>query len=240
VPECIHGLELALCDICSPKAMPERPKPVRAAAGRSARVAGAVSQSRRSLVVGPQRVYHVTHVSNLERIIEAGAIDTAIDATPALDVSTDLTRELRLTAEIAPGESVAARVPFYLSPESDLWADLRAGAADETRWSVAARAAASSDFVVLVSTIAALDDVVVADGDAAATLTRFAAGDERGVMLERLHDTEGAARAEVLARGPVQFEVVQLIGVANDPMRDRVRELTDTKVAVYPPWFQQS
>ncbi|TAL41585.1 MAG: hypothetical protein EPN91_10215 [Salinibacterium sp.] len=41
------------------------------------------------------------------------------------------------------------------------------------------------------------------------------------------------------------FEVVTLIGVANDPVRDRVRGILTaagyaTKVAVYPPWFASS
>jgi hypothetical protein len=42
----------------------------------------------------------------------------------------------------------------------------------------------------------------------------------------------------VLATGPVSFSAIQLIGVANDRVRDRVRGYTATKVAVYPPWFQ--
>ena len=51
-----------------------------------------------------------------------------------------------------------------------------------------------------------------------------------------------AAEAKQAAKDSVPFEAVQLIGVANEPQRDRVRALLDaagvrTKVAVYPPWF---
>jgi hypothetical protein len=58
-------------------------------------------------------------------------------------------------------------------------------------------------------------------------------------MLRRLHGTDQVRDAEVLVKDSFAFDAVQLIGVANEPMRDRVRELVgDTKVAVYPPWFQ--
>jgi hypothetical protein len=61
-------------------------------------------------------------------------------------------------------------------------------------------------------------------------------------MLARLYGTDQAKDAEVLVKGSVSFDAVQLIGVANDPARDRVRGILDaagvrTKVAVYPPWF---
>jgi hypothetical protein len=86
-------------------------------------------------------------------------------------------------------------------------------------------------------------DIVVADGDAAGTYTRFAGGADPALrMLARLHNSDHALAAEVLVKDSVPFEAVQLIGVANEPQRDRVRALLDaagvrTKVAVYPPWF---
>ena len=104
-----------------------------------------------------------------------------------------------------------------------------------------ARASAPFDFVVLVSTVARLGDgVVVTDGDAAGSLTRFSTSDGITPALTRLHDSESLDVAEVLAPGTVLYEAIQLIGVANDRVRDRVRELSTggTKVAVYPPWFQ--
>jgi len=236
VPECIHGLEVPLCDACYPKAVVEKPKPARTLTPRSARVAG-VNTTKKSINLTQQRVYHVTHINNLESILDAGAILSEV--TPQVDLSTPLTRELRQSAEVAPGRSVADNVPFFLVPNASLWDDLRGGAQDETRWSAAARASVAADFVFLVTTVAALgDDAVVADGDAAATFTRFAAGVDRGRMIERLHDTEAGLGAEVLAPGTVPFDAIQLIGVANDRVRDRVRDFTATKVAVYPPWFQ--
>jgi hypothetical protein len=239
VPECIHGLETPLCDVCYPKTQPIKPlaaKVTRSGGARTARVAG-VSTSRKSIDPARQRVYHVTHIRNLESILDAGAVGAGV--TPTVDVSTDLTRELRLTAEVGADRSVADYVPFYLAPTATLWDDLRRGAEDETRWSAAARAAASVDFVVLVTTVSALgSDAVIADGDAAASLTRFATGDGIVAALTRLHDSETVDAAEVLALQSVPFDAIQLIGVANDRVRDRVRDLTPTKVAVYPPWFQ--
>lgn len=247
--ECIHGLEVPLCDVCYPAAAPEKLAAVRAVrAVRGVRPlsagttrASTVTTTRRSIDPAQQRVYHVTHVRNLEAILATGAVDPS--ATPIVDLSTDLTRELRLTAEVSPGRSVAEYVPFYLSPGATTWDDLRRGAYDETRWSTAARTAASIDFVVLVTTVAALgSDAVVADGDAAGSLTRFSGDNEIVRSLTRLHDTEALDSAEVLAFGSVPFDTIQLIGVANDPARERVRAMIGaglrTKVAVYPPWFQ--
>jgi hypothetical protein len=191
--------------------------------------------------IADQRVFHITHVRNLEAILASGALDAT--ASPLVDVSSELARELRATVEVSPGVSVAEFVPFYLAADANLWLELRRGAV-EPRWSAAARAAASADFVLLVSTVAALgDSAVICDGDAAGMYTRFAVSpDSADGMLRRLHATEQQRDAEALVRGSVPFDAVTLIGVANDPLRDSVREILAaagraTKVAVYPPWF---
>ena len=239
MPECIHGLEIPLCDACYPKAQPVKPvaaRVTRPAAPRAIRGSVATS-SRKSIDPARQRVYHVTHIGNLEAILGSGELSAR--ATPVVDLSTDLTRELRATAEVTGGHSVADYVSFYLAPSANVWDDLRRGANDETRWSAAARSAASADFVVLVTTVAELgSEAVVTDGDAAGSLTRFSTGDDITRALTKLHDSEALGVAEVLALDSVPFTSIQLIGVANDPVRDRVREMTSSKVAVYPPWFQ--
>ncbi len=243
--ECIHGLEIPLCDICYPKAAPERPRVSRPAAAHTPR-AGSATTTRTSVKAGEHRAYHVTHIRNLAGIVSRGAL--GVDASPAVDVSSELTRELRMSAAVPPSEaSVAEHVPFYLAPDAQLWDDLRAGAHDETRWSDAARKTTPHDFVFLVTTLAQLGpDVVIADGDAAATYTRFASGDGIQRMIERLHGDEASRRnGEALVPGTVPLSAIQLIGVANDPVRDAVRELVGglaptPKVAVYPPWFQLS
>lgn len=193
------------------------------------------------LRTGELRVYHVTHLRNLPAILESGAL--VAGAEPVVDVSSDLARELRATAEVAPGSPVDRFVAFSLAPDSDTWAQLRGGAA-EPRWSAAARASVPADFVVLVSTVAALGpDAVIADGDAAGTYTRFASGAEAERMLVRLHDDpEARAAAEALAPDRVELSAIQLIGVAHEPARDDVRGMLAgspfrPKVAVYPPWF---
>jgi len=244
--ECIHGFENQLCDSCFPKAAPIKPVATRStAASRTKRVPGAPRASRSKIQsLADHRIYHVTHISNLEHILRAGQLVAAnqIDSS-TFDVSSPLTRELRSTATLGAGESVDAFVPFSLTPESASWRELRAGAS-EARWSDAARAASTTDFVFLVTTIRALgSEIALADGDAAASTTRFA-NDEASMtrMLGELRADELTDAAEVLIRGSFAFDDLQLVGVASDRARDRVKELLDgasfsTKVAVYPPWF---
>lgn len=243
--ECIHGFEGTLCDQCFPKEKPEPPKrpTTRSSTRPTHRAAGAARPSHpAALVTGDVRIYHITHVRNLASIIAAGELRAS--AEPIVDISSDLARELRATAEAAPGRPVSGFVPFALTPDSLPWDELRRGAA-EPRWSAAARAASPTDFVFLVSTIRSLgDDAVIADGDAAGTYTRFAtSADERERMLVRLHnDPDARLSAEALAPDAFDFGAIQLIGVANEPVRDEVRSLlVDSgfvpKVAVYPPWF---
>ena len=236
--ECIHGFENGLCDSCFPKAAPVKPVVARVVQPRTSSGGRAGKQPPRpTFVVADQRVYHVTHVSNLEAIVDAGELNAT--ATPVVDVSSDLTHELRSTAEFAANQRVSDHVSFYLSPQATVWDSLREGAVDP-RWSDAARAAAVSDIVVLVSNFGALGTPVVTDGDAAGSVTRFAT-DPGSVdrLLRTLYGTEQARDAEVLAPEPIPFEAIQLVGVANEPMRERVREIVgSTKIVVYPPWFQ--
>ena len=240
--ECKHGLEEGLCGTCYPKPNTAvDAKPVRRSTPRRA----ALVAPPVTLVVnvGEQRIYHLTHIRNLESIIAEGAIRA--DATPVVDISSELTRELRRSAEVSDGVSVASFVPFFLAPNATLWEELRRGPANP-RWSDAARAAQAPDFVLLASTVSAIPSgAVIADGDAAGSLTRFAstpADSER--MLRRIRDDEYALyEAEVLAPGSFPFAEISLIGVANDRARSRVKELLagsgfSPKLSVYPPWFQ--
>ena len=252
--ECIHGFEDGLCDICFPRQAPE---PVRRAGVATARrpaasgtrtVTGARPQpkrtsSRPTMLLNTQRVYHVTHLRNLEAIV----IDEAIraDASPEVDVSSATTRELRASVDLAVGGTVADRVPFQLSPNSSRWNELRSGAAG-VHWSDAARAANPLEFVILVTSAGAVGpDVLFANGDAAAPATRFAAGDAGTALLRASYALDPELLdAELLAAAPVPFAAITLVGVANEPVRDLVRQLladvggAAPKVAVYPPWFQ--
>ncbi len=241
--ECIHGFEGTLCDVCFPKKAPE---PVRRPATSRSRPSAPTSARGGSqptqLRTADLRVYHFTHVRNLPAIISDGELRA--NATPVVDLSSELARELRGTAEVAPGRPVSDFIAFSLAPDSVTWDELRRGAA-EPRWSPAARASVPADFVVLVTTVKALGpEAVIADGDAAGTYTRFAVtAEDADRMLARLHgDADARSAAEALAPLAVDFSSVQLIGVAHDPARDDVRAmLTSTgfapKVAVYPPWF---
>ena len=270
--ECIHGFDEGMCDSCFPKKAPEVTAPPRrtpprtagssiprgAASATGSKAKGAAT-AKKPLDLSAQRIFHVTHVSNLAAIIEHGAIlaaakpstdaatDAAPHAQPQLDVSSDVTRELRSTAEVNPGAMVSEFVPFFLSPEATNWVELLSGA-EGVHWSDAARTANPTDFVVLAGTVGAIgDEVVVSDGDAAGSVTRFATNAEAvDRMLRRLlADEFSLITAEVLAPSHYKLEDVALIGVANDRTRDAVRALlkgagVSPKVAVYPPWFVPS
>lgn len=193
--------------------------------------------------VGDQRVFHLTHISNLGAILDAGEL--VAGSRPPVDLSSELTRELRATAELVSGSRVSQHVPFFLTANATVWEDLRRGIPDP-RWSLAALRADPYDFVWLVTTMRALGDgAVMTDGDAAGIYTRFAESSvDVSRMLVRVRaDEDALPRAEVLVHGSVPFDAVSIIGVANDRVRERVREIlsdagVSTKVAVYPPWFQ--
>jgi hypothetical protein len=204
------------------------------------------AEPKSSVNIAAHRVYHVTHVNNLPSILAAGAL--LAEATPVFDISSAVTRELRASLEVSRGAHVSSFIPFFLTPGATHWSELRSGAVG-AHWSAEARAAAPSEFVVLVTDIGTVTaTAIIADGDAAGTLTRFAgvstefsdAGDR---MLRRLiADEDSLVAAELLVLGSVPLSDVALIGVANDRSRDKVRDLLagsgfEPKISVYPPWF---
>ena len=262
--ECIHGLEAGLCDQCFPKAAPVL-EIVTAAGQRNARAKAAVTRRAASAAsktvenVGDQRIYHLTHVRNLAEILATGAIlaDSSKSrvARPPVDISTPETRESRRTTTVSGlgSPNVADFVPFFLVPNSTMWEDIRSDSPD-SRLSGAGHGVTASDFVLLVSTVknaaehTADGAIVVTDGDAAHVLTRFAASTESSErMLRRLRADDNAetiVEAELLVKDNFPFELVTLVGVANDRVRDEVRALLKSsehspKVSVYPPWFQK-
>lgn len=219
MPECIHGFDEGLCDVCFPRiAPPARRAPrtstrpsrsssvvgVRSSAGSGAGSragsGGTGSRTPSGAPSGPpsfdlrtHRVVHVTHVRNLEAILADGALRA--DATPVVDVSSPLAREARAELETPVGTRVAQHVPFYLTASATRWREVRSGA-EGPHWSAAARAAARADFVVLAVPVSALgSDVIVSDGDAAAATSRFAVGVEAGTQLVRRSRSEAYAAA---------------------------------------------
>lgn len=248
--ECIHGLDIARCDVCSPRIPPPEAralKPPRAPARRSdARRSAPISSTKPVAVdTGARRIFHITHRRNLAGILAAGSVlSDAAGAAPAVDISAADNRELRREV-LAGAEPVSAHVPFFLAPNAILWDGMRSGEADY-RLVDGVRGTPASDFVMLVSTVrAAGDGAVVADGDAADPATRFSSlADLGGRMPRRLHDEEDALRsAEFLVPGEFPFAAMTLVGVANDRVRTEVRSLLEAhgfaqKVSVYPPWFQ--
>lgn len=239
---------------------------------RSPRVAGGASAAARAAApqkkqinVGEQRIYHLTHIDNLPQIIATGALlaDTsdAFDERPAFDISAAVTREARHRATVfePDGVAVAGYVPFFLSPNASVWQNLRSQIPD-VRLSTDAHAASTYDFVLLISTInhaylahgvdgitPDAGSVIVTDGDASGTLTRFGTSRESSErMLRNMRadeDSDTILHAELLVREQLPFDAVTLIGVANDNVRNAVRQILahamhKPKVSVYPPWFQ--
>ena len=261
--ECIHGFVDGLCATCNPKPIPEAAASTRPAT--RTRVATAPRATVRSLraaariPVGTapadnlleQRIYHVTHVSNLPAILASRGL--AAGSTPILDLSPD---EVRLErAEISvpggPAQNLAGYVPFFLSPDAQLWQTLRAGD-EHPRLSKKAHAADTYDFVFLVSTVKhvvnAGAEFVVADRNSEGSTTRFATTREDAErMLHRLRSDNGGEHlldAELLVADRLPLESVTLVGVANDRVRQVVRDMLagsdfTPKISVYPPWFQQ-
>ncbi|AMM19787.1 hypothetical protein AX769_06010 [Frondihabitans sp. PAMC 28766] len=258
--ECIHGLDIELCDICSPRQTPESQEPTssststptvrKAPATRRTppRVAGVkrppAADALPNVDLSTMRAHHWTHIDNLEGILSGGLLRAA--ATPEIDVSSAAHREKRAAAVVPSGASVASHVPFALSPDATTWNQVRTGAAGD-RWSAAARETRATDYVVLVAPIKLLgSDFVVADGDAADALTRFAQGPAEGAALVRRASIADPTllNAEILVPDSVDLMSVTLIGVPNDRMRDRVKALvteaggSTPRVAIYPPWFR--
>lgn len=253
--ECIHGFDDGMCDSCFPRARPEpaasrgatttaqaaprvsTPR-VRRAPGSSATGAGRVPS------FASRRLYHVTHARNLEAILLDGAIlSIASGADPDVDVSAPVVRQLRATAEVGDGRTVAEFVPFGLSPDADRWAELREGALG-SHWSTAAKLTGPTEYTMLVVAAEKLgEDIVIADGDASAPATTFSAKDPSRAISRATRSDADLGSVEVLVADRVPLSAVLLIGVPNDPMRNRVRRMFDAvdspppRIVVHPPWF---
>lgn len=256
--ECIHGLDIARCDLCSPRTPPPTAGGV-AAPGTRARRAPAKKRSTSSLTsakpatvdAGARRIFHITHRQNVAAILAAGRLlsETA-GAAPVVDISASDNREVRREVRVGADDSsatVASHVPFFLAPNAFLWDRLR-GRETDIRLAPEAHTTPTSDFVLFVSTVrSAGEHAVIADGDAADPTTRFfSLAESSGKMPRRLTDEEDAVRdAELLVPDEFPFTSVTLIGVANDKVRAEVRAALaehsfNQKVSVYPPWFLPS
>lgn len=272
--ECIHGLQFDRCDLCSPKVVPQsdtaalpaaRSRDSRAPSARTNPGTGTARAlpHRKPIVIGEQRIHHLTHIDNLPGALLGGLhadSNAEWNARPEIDISSPDTREARRRIPVAGagqsaghsiGATVADYVPFFLSPNAAIWEGIRARTPDP-RITASARRLPVSEFVLLVSTVKQVsegmpdDSIVVADGDAADPRTRFATGgDDSGRMLRRLlgeNESGALLRAEFLVRDTVPFELITLIGVANDKARSAVRAILAStehspRLAVHPPWF---
>jgi hypothetical protein len=199
--------------------------------------------------VREQRIYHLTHVRNLPSILADGAVMAGVKA--AVDISPPEARAERAVTDIpgVPDALLTEFVPFFLSPNAQLWQSIRAQE-PHPRVSRDILGADAADFVLLVSTVRELEDTgrefVVADGNSEGSLTRYGITvDAAERLLRRLRaDPEERAllEAELLVRDSLPLGSVSLIGVAHDKVRATVRDLLQAsrfspKVAVYPPWF---
>ncbi|UOE44475.1 DarT ssDNA thymidine ADP-ribosyltransferase family protein [Agromyces larvae] len=235
-----------------------RTRGARAAAGRTAVPGRRAGELTTPIDVRALRVYHVTHIDNLAGILGAGAVLPDVGdpaATPAVDLAAPAARDFRRSAHV-PGTdtAIAEYVPLLLSTNADVWDAVRSGRPDP-RLTAEAVERPAAEHVVFVGSVASTlgpreaqpDAVAAGASDAAIAGDEFEVGwDAVERMLRRLARLEESApfdRAELLVRGPVPLERFSLIAVANDRVRDRVRQALSAvgakaKVAVYPPWFQ--
>jgi hypothetical protein len=229
--------------------------------------------------VDVHRIFHLTHLKNLVGIAERGALlPDAAGANPEFDLSAPGHRDERRAArlpEIAPDatadaaaavddapadeapadaepRTVAHCVPFFATPESRLWADVRTGTPDP-RLSADARKSAAADYVILATTVGEVERsaaLVLALDEASAPAAPMTG--DRDAMRRELRrlvaveveegDDHPLGHIELLAVGQVPVEAITLIGVANSKARDEVKEILHDaglgiRVAVYPPWF---
>lgn len=246
-----------MCAICNPKPVPEAPAkaPVRRPStastrpsSRTSRPPGRAVSSTPPPSVLDQRAFHVTSIRNLGSILADGAL--LADAEPEFPLSPAQQRAERedVLVDGARSRNLDNYVPFFLSPDATVWQSVREGIR-HPRVSSDALSAGPSDYIMLATTLRALRgeslESVLADGNPASDRTRFAAtNDEADRMLGRLRAADNdLADAELLIPERVPLGVFSLVGVQNDKVRERVRELLvgstfSPKISVYPPWFQ--
>ena len=244
--ECIHGLEGQLCALCFPKIITEPLIPVKktrapklsslrdplptaampaARTARPVRVAGAPRPVRAEKVstdnVDEQRVYHLTHISNLGAILQDGRLlaNDALTARPTVDISAPGTRDLRRAARVSgDGRSVAEYVPFFLSPNATVWESVRAEAADP-RLARDAHGSEAFDFVMLVSTVKKINEGMAARA-AAEIVSAKAQVDEAPVGEAPLDEAQVDPAQDLTAQGADAAEeavpfVASVIAVTN-------------------------
>lgn len=227
---------------------------ISAARGSGARVAAAAAADKSSTNPGELRIYRAVHVDALPAVLAAGQIEPG-PLEPG-ELLSENYRSERSELIVGSGDaSLADFVPFGLSPDYELWAGLRRRSVD-ARIAAAAAVCAPTEYVILVSSVkdafeATGDDgeVLVADGDPAADGTRFATGRhevDRNLSRLRAGDEDGTMdTAEVLVEGAFPLARVQLIAVSTAKARTAVKALLTgvanaPKVAIYPPWFQDT
>lgn len=213
--ECIHGLDKARCDLCTPKLRPVVEQPVRAAAVRPRQTASATATATRAPArrtptraagappedVGSQRIYHLTHVKNLADILRAGRLladgNSEWDARPTVDISSADNRAARRNALLAAGgsSSVANYVPFALTPKSSIWEGVLGGEADD-RLASSVLDIAPADFVMLVTTVKAVFDATDARDGSNAVAVAVTDGDAAN-PLTRFGSTRDAAERQI-------------------------------------------
>ncbi|MGV8885145.1 MAG: DarT ssDNA thymidine ADP-ribosyltransferase family protein [Microbacteriaceae bacterium] len=226
-------------------------EPARPALRSSPNRSAPATAKQKAVDVGELRIYHLTHIKNLPGILATGSLladqsESWIER-PVVDISRPELREARRTAHASQTEVVADYVPFFVSPHSTLWTAIRGSDLSEPRLAPEARALPANEFIVLVSTVgnAGRDRVVVTNGDATGIVTRFTATpDQAEAQLRRLQgDEQSLAEAELLVHESFPFSSITLIGVANDKIRNEVRDQLAAsghapKLSIYPPWFQ--
>jgi len=211
-------------------------------------------KARRSI-----RLYHITHVDNLQSIVRDGALlcDSTMRARDAPLASIGMShikqRRLLLPVSCHPGTQVGEYVPFYYCPRSVMLYLINKGNSPDLAY------AGGQDPILHLELD--FDEVVywaesngkpwaIATTNAGAVYTQFYKDHSALQKLDwnaigaddwRAHDVREHKQAELLVYGHVPWTLVRRIGVNNNTIRDVVMNqlgpVDNPLVEVLPQWY---
>ncbi len=206
----------------------------------------------------PQPIYHITHLDNLAAIIQQGGLlsNTQLQASNQnyRDISYSTIQDRRATTPV-PGANRGVLhdyVPFYFAPRSPMLYTIHKGNVPNYQGSQAA----VLHLVTTIAAIAAADLVFTfTDGHAAMAYSDFYDDldaleliDWDVMAAKYWYDTDEdpnrkcKRQAEFLVHNRLPWDLIQEIGVINQPVQAQVRQILQqghdfTPVNIYADWY---
>lgn len=187
------------------------------------------------------RLYHITHVGNLPKILEAGGLfsDAAMvkNGGGSVAIAHDHIKQRRLTqyrVDCCKGRFVGEFVPFYFSPRSVMLFTINQGNTGLERGS-------QKSIIHLVSTVKrgcdSGRDWAIADGNAGAGYTEFSSDvaalddlDWDAIDAKYWGGRTHRKSAEFLQADFFSWDQMIGIGCHNDEVRDQVTQMLQTSL----------